>query len=101
MNFQGRWWTRNGTCVAVHLTNEDAWAYWGHELRLKSPYKDDRVFNWGGEGDCKLVVGGAGVASVEPANLSVFDLMRRVNPQTIESEIECVDCESCREERKK
>lgn len=96
MNFQGRYWTLNGTLVAVHpvLQVVGGIVKWrGHELRLKSPYTDNRVFYWDGGGKCKMVFGSA-------EGTSKFDLMRKVNPQTKESEVECVDCAECREDRR-
>src|ERR1039458_9545254 len=92
----GRFFTRNKTLVAVHLSKVEEAAYQGHELRLAPPWKDNRVFYWDEKGDCRSIFG-----TVD--SVSDYDLVRRVDPtkESRENTIECVDCEECRKERKK
>lgn len=100
MNFTGRYWTENGTCVAVHIIADEITdtlgnqcCYRGHEIRLDPPFTDNRVFFWNESGKCLLVFGTVDATSK-------FDLKERVNPQTNASEMECVDCEDCKMERR-
>lgn len=104
MNFVGRYYTVNGTLVAVHTRNQDHpnWPYWGHEVRLVAPFKDDRVFYWDEKGD---YVGGVNVDSIVVTHPSLLgeqylNLDHVANPQTYGAQIEVVDCEECRKERR-
>jgi hypothetical protein len=106
LNFGGgRYYTYNGTLVAVHkleqaIEYDNAVAvWWGHELVEKARdigtkgFRDDRRFYWDEKGNCISVVG-----TVDA--VGKFDLDRGVNPMTYAAQIECVDCEECRRERR-
>ena len=94
MNFQGRWYTINETCVAVHEGSDIPEAkWWGHEIRLQAPYFDNRKFYWDFGGNCVYIIG-----TVD--DTTKYHLKERVNPQGYSARIECVDCEECRKERK-
>lgn len=98
MNFKGRYYTDNNTLVAVHKFEEndnvsEGAEFWGHEVRLEPPYSDTRLFHWNSEGKCLVILG-----TVD--NVSKFHLREQVRPATYASQIEVVDCEQCRKEKK-
>lgn len=102
MNFKGRYFTYGGTVVAVH--RNDKGELWGHVIRTKAPYKDDRIFYWNENAEC-LGVMENGLPTdcleyLEDLRVGNYSLKERVNPQGLEDSIECVDCKDCREERK-
>jgi hypothetical protein len=91
MNFSGRWYTRDGTLVAVHRNDDTVGngvgEWWGHEL----PFSDKLIF-WDEKGDC--------VRSKNVANRILeegFDLVSAVNreKQANAFNIECTECEEC------
>jgi hypothetical protein len=110
MNFQGRYYTKNGTLVGVHptakndsitFTPEASW--WGHKIVLKAKelgpngFVDERVFYWDEKGNC---------VSYTPmksgVNLDTFNLKTRISGKDCkEARIEVMDCESCKEEKNK
>lgn len=107
MNFKGRYFTMNGTVVAIHSTNDGS-NQWGHILRMEASYKDDTLFEWNKEGDCVKIsdelsdINKVSIMKIDTNRASImkYDISHRVSPQSYEANIECVDyCEECRKER--
>lgn len=91
---EGRFITSNGSLVASHVDDN---GYKGHIIKTKAPWKDCRTLYWDSDGRCLSIDLGDGVTIGGNTRCNGFDLVIRVNPQTIEDQIECVDCEECRE----
>ena len=104
MNFKGRYWTVNGTLVAVHENTEategDREIRWkGHYIRVNPSFMqryDISLTLWWNENgenvkwvDCVGKVGFGGE----------FDLMKLANPQSLESQIDIPDCPQCQSEK--
>jgi hypothetical protein len=89
LDFSGRWYTRNGTLVAVHR-NEDSVGnrvgeWWGH---LLVPYIDDRLIYWDEKGDC--------VKESIQFDLHRLDLVTAVNREKQSQDFNMVcDCKEC------
>ena len=99
-DFNGRWFTRNGMLVGVHI-NPDAskgnrverWR--GHDIpsRLEDIAKHGvplptLTICWNENGECVWV---QGVVD----DVKNYDLMERVNPQGVEEGIKVVGCKEC------
>ena len=100
--FKGKYWTRNFTLVVVHK-NPDATEgdreimYIGHWVIQSTEFntrnKGSVIFYWNVNGECVRMSG-----LVD--DVSKYDLMNLVNPQSVEGGAIVRDCDRCIEESK-